>query len=410
MRHQSSPEYSDRCGWLRHRGRYGEVIQRRLRRSGVNLVWERVDSADALRAALAAGAWDAVISDYTIPGFGAFNALEIVRTADPDLPFVVVSATVGEDVAVGTMRAGANDYVLKHNLTRLAPAMIREVRVADNRRTKRAAERAAAHLAAVVESSNDAIISLDLKYEIASWNPSAERLYGWAAAEAIGQPISLLVPPDKADELTGLLRRLMAGTEIEQFETVRLCRDGSRIDVSLTISPIRNAAGEIVGVSKITHDIRERKWAKETLTASEIRYRRLFEAAQDGILIVDPVSRQIIDANPFLTKLLGYSREELIGKELWEIGLFRDIGANKEAFQALQKIGYVRYDNYPLEGKDGKQIEVEFVSNTYDVGNARVIQCNIRDTTQKKRAEDALRASERSSGSNPTSFSRFWTT
>src|SRR5439155_1721747 len=122
------------------------------------------------------------------------------------------------------------------------------------------------------------------------------------------------------------------------------------------------------------------------------RYRRLFETAQDGILLVDPHTGRVFDANPFLTDLLGYTRDELVGKELWEIGLFRDIESNKAAFRTLQEKGYIRYDDLPLSTKDGRHIEVEFVSNVYPVGSARVIQCNIRDVTDRKRAEDALRA------------------
>ena len=185
---------------------------------------------------------------------------------------MVVSGTVGEDVAVEIMRAGANDYVLKHALTRLAAVLDREMREAGNRRAQNR--------------------------------------------------------------------------------------------------------------------------AAEALRASETRYRRLFEAAQDGVLIVDARSRRILDANPFLTSLLGYHREELVGKELWEIGLFQNVESNKETFRTLQEAGYVRYEDQPLLTKDGREIEVEFVSNTYDVGGALVIQCNIRDISERTLAEDAVRTSE----------------
>ncbi|WP_040892410.1 PAS domain-containing sensor histidine kinase [Zavarzinella formosa] len=139
-------------------------------------------------------------------------------------------------------------------------------------------------------------------------------------------------------------------------------------------------------------DETDRRSAAETVAISETRYRRLFETAQDGILLVDPDSRRIVDANPFLTSLLGYDRDRLVGMELWEIGLFRDIESNKTAFRKLQAEGYIRYDDLPLRTNDGREIEVEFVSNVYDVGDQRVIQCNIRDVTDRKRAEDALRA------------------
>src|ERR1700730_14570973 len=115
------------------------------------------------------------------------------------------------------------------------------------------------------------------------------------------------------------------------------------------------------------------------LEVSELRYRRLFETAQDGILILDADSGRIIDANPFLLDLLDYPFESIIGLQLWEIGLFEDIAENQAAFQKLQTEEYIRYENRPLRTKAGKQIQVEFVSNVYFVGSAKVIQCNIRD-------------------------------
>jgi PAS domain S-box-containing protein/putative nucleotidyltransferase with HDIG domain len=138
----------------------------------------------------------------------------------------------------------------------------------------------------------------------------------------------------------------------------------------------------------------ERKRAEHVLQESEARYRRLFEAAQDGILILDPQTGMIEDVNPYLIKMLGYSREEFEKKRLWEVGAFRDIRANQEAFQALQENEYIRYDDLPLKTKDGRLIQVEFVSNVYLVGNKKVIQCNIRDITARKRADDAVRLSE----------------
>jgi PAS domain S-box-containing protein len=125
---------------------------------------------------------------------------------------------------------------------------------------------------------------------------------------------------------------------------------------------------------------------------SELRYRRLFETAQDGILILDADSGKIIDVNPFLLELLDYPFESVIGLQLWEIGLFEDIAANRAAFEKLQTEEYIRYENLPLRTKAGKQIQVEFVSNVYFVGSAKVIQCNIRDITARAKFQAASKS------------------
>jgi PAS domain S-box-containing protein len=131
----------------------------------------------------------------------------------------------------------------------------------------------------------------------------------------------------------------------------------------------------------------ERLTADHALKASETRYRRLFETAQDGILILNADTGQIDDVNPFLTNLLGYSREQLLGNKLWELGPFKDTRASKEQFHELQREAYVRYEDLPLETRSGKSINVEFVSNIYQVNGGKVIQCNIRNITERKQAE-----------------------
>jgi PAS domain S-box-containing protein len=142
-----------------------------------------------------------------------------------------------------------------------------------------------------------------------------------------------------------------------------------------------------------TQDIADDLAFRVAIRQSEIRYRRLFEAAHDGVLILDSVSRKITDANPFMSHLLGYRHEELLGKELWEIGLLKDEQASQAAFRELQKDGHVRYEDLPLESKSGDKREVEVVANRYDEDGKQVIQCNVRDITERKRTEGALRAS-----------------
>ncbi len=134
----------------------------------------------------------------------------------------------------------------------------------------------------------------------------------------------------------------------------------------------------------------DRKRIADALRASETRYRRLFETAKDGILILDADTGSITDVNPFLLDLLGYSHAELLGKRLWEIGTFRDIAASRDAFRKLQEKKYIRYEDLPLETKGRRRRHVEFVSNVYRVNGSKVIQCNIRDITERRRAEEAL--------------------
>lgn len=142
--------------------------------------------------------------------------------------------------------------------------------------------------------------------------------------------------------------------------------------------------------TRVKDIIKQREVVDESTKTSEIRYRRLFESARDGILILDVLTHKITDANPFMVELLGYDHNEFIGKELWEIGLLKDEKANKEAFQELLEEGYIRYEDLPLETEKGACREIEFISNIYTEGDRQVIQCNIRDITERKANENAV--------------------
>lgn len=151
--------------------------------------------------------------------------------------------------------------------------------------------------------------------------------------------------------------------------------------------PFFDEDGASLGCVSKCVDIDKEKKMEIKLHSAETKYRRLFETAHDGILILDSVTGEITDVNPFLIDLLGYTRDEFLGKKLWEVGAFKNIKASKEAFKILQEVGYVRYEDLPLETFDGNLIPVEFVSNAYVAGNIKVMQCNIRDISARKRAE-----------------------
>jgi len=168
--------------------------------------------------------------------------------------------------------------------------------------------------------------------------------------------------------------------------------DGQKRTIISTTTVYKGAPcqGFVIGVIQ---DITERKHAEEALHAREIRYRRLFESTHDGILILDADTGQIVDVNPILIDLLGFSYEEFLGKKIWDIGIFKDIVANKDNFEKLQREKFIRYEHLPLETADGRQIFVEFVSNVYVVNDSKVIQCNVRDITERKKMTEQIVAS-----------------
>lgn len=255
-------------------------------------------------------------------------------------------------------------------------------------------ETATAQLAAMVNASSDAIIGQDLNSVITSWNTGAEKIFGYSAKEIVDTPVTRMIPANRLAEEDYIVRQIVQGKSVDQFETMRLTKAGQAIDVAITVSPFWNDSGKIIGASKVIRDISAHKRAEGIVRVSEIRYRRLFETAHDGVLLLNPTTRKITDANPFMSKLLGYRQDELVGKELFEIGVLKDEAASQEMFRKLKRSHEIRYEDLPLESQDGRHQEVEVVANLYQENGHAVIQCNIRDITERKQAEAALGLSE----------------
>jgi len=259
------------------------LMVRELQRGGFDPVFERVQTPDSMTAALQARAWDLIISDYSMPQFGGGAALTLFKQQGLDIPFIAVSGVIGEDTAVEMMKAGADDYVMKSRLARLAPAVRRELRAAQERHVRKQAEAAMAHLASIVESCEDAIVGETLDGVVTSWNTGAQRLYGYAPQEMIGRPVSILVPAFRSYDLPEIYDQLKRGHPLEPFETVRLRKDGKAIDVSLTVSPIRDRDGRVMGASTVARDITQRK-------AEEQERLRLIQELTDALTQVKTLS------------------------------------------------------------------------------------------------------------------------
>jgi PAS domain S-box-containing protein len=277
------------------------------------------------------------------------------------------------------------------------PAQLRhEVEEPDDFRSQEgqsetAVEEARMYAEAIIDTLREPLVVLDENLKVLSASRSFYETFRVTPGETVGHFIYHLGNGQwDIPQLRGLLEEIFKNTGLDNYEVDHTFPDIGRRFMLLNA---RRIYTEIAGTRMILlaiEDVTDLRQTDEALKTSEARYRRLFETAQDGILILNAETGQIDDVNPFLVHMLGYSYDEFVGKRLWEIGAFQDTEASKAAFAELQRKGYVRYEDLPLRTKDGRNIAVEFVSNVYAVNHQRVIQCNIRDITDRKRMEDKL--------------------
>ncbi len=259
-------------------------------------------------------------------------------------------------------------------------------------------EHVTALLGAIVDSSDDAIVSKDLNGVITSWNKSAERMFGYTAQEMIGQPCAVMIPEDRSHEESQINEKLRRGEGVEHFKTVRVRKDGSRLDVSLTISPVRDTEGRIVGASKIARDITERKRAEDKLAEA---LRRLHAHVDNSPLAAVEFDSEwrVITWSGGAERMFGWSAAEILGKRIkdlrWVYKADAD-GVDALCADMLTGLG-LRYDyvnrNYR---KDGSVIECEWYNSVLRDANGKMVSCSsqVLDITERKRAEEALRERE----------------
>ena len=370
------------------------LVVRQLRSGGYDVTWERVETAEAMRAALDRKPWDIVLADFKMPRFSGLAALELLKASGKGLPFIVVSGTIGEEEAVAAMKAGAHDYLMKGKLARLVPAVERELREAvlwrEHRWAEVALQESEERLTKAFRSIPDALIISRLEDgKIVEVNNSWHKVFGYSREEVIGKSsLALNLFADSADRQRAIALIREQGF-VRDFELQIRQKSGALRTAILSIE-LLEIQGEQYMLT-VAQDITERRRAETALSASEVRYRRLFESAKDGILILNAETGRIVDVNPFLIEILGLSREESLGKKIWELGFFKKIIANQASFEELRQQEYIHYEDKPLETADGRRIDVEFVSNVYLMNHHKVIQCSIRDITTRKRAEARIR-------------------
>ena len=271
-------------------------------------------------------------------------------------------------------------------------ALQREVQ--EHRRTEVARDHFAARerlFSASVEFSNDAIITKSLDGTITGWNPAAERLFGYTAAEAVGKSIDLIVPPDHTAEVHDILRRIGWGETIEQYETERLRKDGRKVEVSLGISPIKTPSGAIIGASKTVRDITESRKTQRALRQQIEERRRIFETSQDLILVTDPKGI-LVQVSPSAEPILGYLPEEMVGHSAIDFILGDDLDSTREEMRAARRGQRTRNFDSRYVHKDGRVVTLSWmgvwsepVKRHFFVG---------RDMTESRLAQETLRESE----------------
>jgi len=249
-----------------------------------------------------------------------------------------------------------------------------------------------ANMAAIVENSDDAIIGIDYEGTILSWNNGAKKMYNYSAGEALGKNISILIAPDHHDELPHILEKINKNHVIYKYETFRQTKDGRRIDVSVTISPIKDSKDMILGASTIERDITERKQAEEALKKSEEKYRRLFDDDLTGDFIATPKGK-IIECNPAFADIYGFTGCEQATKS--NISKFNPEDW-KHLIKRLKTEHKIQGHQTNHTRPDGKTIHVvaNVVAISNKSGQLTQIKGYIFDDTERKQAEEALKKSE----------------
>ena len=259
---------------------------------------------------------------------------------------------------------------------------------------RKQADEIRSRLASIVESSDDAIISKNLDGVITSWNRGAERVFGFAEAEALGQPITLIIPPELREEEAAILNDTRAGKKVEHYETVRVTKTGKRIDISMTISPLRDANGQIVGSSKIARDITDRKRAQEDLQKSQERFSKVFRQSPTALALTDAETHRYLDVNEAFERLSGYTRAELIGNSALEVGLRMIPEERGRLTQQLHAERFLRNVECEFRTKDGRRVIGLTSAELIEIGGQVCILGVIADITDRKEIEAELRISQ----------------
>ncbi len=370
-----------------------ELALRELRQAGLEVTSLRVESEGDFVRALTDFAPDLILADYSLPQFDGLSAVKLVQALCPLVPVIVVSAILGEEQAIESLKLGATDYVLKQRLERLGPVAKRALREAAERRDRKRAEGQIHYLATVLENVSDGIVSTDLNDTIQSWNSGAEAMFGYRAEEVVGRPYAAVLAYEFMEGSEPAPAQPLPDNGRWKGELRVRRKDGTFINVLVAGAVLKDTAGTATGFSAVLHDITERKVAEAALIESSAQFRTLFEASPDAIMLIDPHGDwPILDCNTAACQMNGYTRAELIGQSVDLLNLTSGSPEERaEYFRRVTQSPVIHLETYHRR-KDGTVVPIEVSTSLITLGGRGVVLGIDRDITERKQRERELEA------------------
>jgi len=371
-----------------------ELSTKELGKDGLVHTSKLVKSKDEFLKALGEYTPDIILCDYKMPGFGAPEALEIAKKISPEIPFVVVSGAIGEDVAVEMLKSGAVDYVMKGNISRLAPVVTRALKETEERAESKRAKEKLSYFRKAVDSATDAIGMSTPEGRHYYQNEAFTKMFGLSVKEtdgASGPPSSIY-----SDKKVGrkVFDAIMRGDSFTG-EVKMLAEDKSEKDILLRAYSIKDEKGKVIGLVGIHTDITERKKLEDALKNSEANFRAIFDHANDGIILADEETKKFYIGNNTASQMLGYSLEEIKNLGVTDIHPKEDLPYVLGEFEKQVRREIAVAKDLPVKRKDGTVFYADVNTSLVTLDGKMYLVGIFRDITERKRAEEELRGSKK---------------
>ncbi len=374
---------------------------RELKRNGFDPVYERVETAPAMKKALQEKQWDIILCDYKMPHFSAPQAIALLKEIKIDIPIIIVSGNIGEETAIECMRLGAQDYIMKTNLSRLCPAITRECEDAKTREKKRLAEelliQSEDKYRLILENIEDTYYEVDLAGNFIFFNDSLCRLTGCSKEELLGMHYTQFSDKENSKKVFQVFNKVYKTNKPAIGFDWRITKiDGTKRYIEASVSLRKDPSGKAIGFRGIIRDITERKEMEKSLREEEQRFRALAEQSSDIILIINREG-VITYENKTVSEILGYKPEERIGSSSLDNVHPDDMKSNMEIFRTLfndANVPTIRTE-VRIRHLDGSWRTFEEVASVLSRGsNVESVVVNLRDITERKKFEEKLREKE----------------